>query len=127
MKQELPAVGEKLWRSVAWIHGALGDYYQSIDDAHLIRSDNNNFWVFVGWYQDQFCTGWRVWPKANRFRGLVVFVSGDVPEDWTYLRVTSHSRSGSAVFAEAVAGPEDELLQAYEHPRGWEDERRVRG
>ncbi len=89
-------IGSRIWRNV-----------QSGTEIMPMPSSDNCVAIY-----DQV---WHALP--GNFKGLRCFVSNNIP-DWTYLEVTGFSVSGKAAFVRAVAGPEDELLQAWWWPCG---------
>lgn len=67
-------------------------------------------WAQPPWYEDN--------GRRTFMKGLIIFLQGQLPEDWIYLVVTSASRGGNCIFAEPVRGAESELLSAYEWREG---------
>ena len=104
-------VGDRVWRPVMVIP-SMPEPVNKVITVTFKETDQGSWMCRI--FKDEHLTDRTKLFAQDYNQGMVCFLKEPPPEDWTILMVTGKSKNGKAVFAKAVVGDWQELLDMYD-------------
>lgn len=103
-------IGDRIWRPVHVIP-SVPQPSKTILKVVFKKTDKGSWMCWI--YKSKDIIDKFQWYAQDYGKGMVCFLKEEPHKDWTCLCVTGKSKNGKAVFAKAIVGSKEELLDAY--------------